>query len=234
MTARRGHRRARFARLAARRVRAAGDGPHLAAGEHPGTSCRERQRRRQLNEWIMAWVVHQLPRDPLQLFDANIFYPAKDTLAFSEPLIVPALLAAPASSGSADRRSSRQPGAAPRLRADRPGRLRPGLSVDADRPAALAAGSLFAFNTHTLTRIAHIQGIHAYGLPLALAAHRPADPSHGSMRRRPGDLDGDDGVHVRATSWCLRRVMIAIALLARIADWRHHPRAVVGVSFALS
>ena len=32
---------------------------------------------------------------PLHLFQANIFYPADDTLAFSEPLIVPALLGAP-------------------------------------------------------------------------------------------------------------------------------------------
>ena len=48
-----------------------------------------------LNEWILAWVAHQLPRAPLQLFQANIFYPAQDTLAFSEPLIVPALLGAP-------------------------------------------------------------------------------------------------------------------------------------------
>ena len=29
---------------------------------------------------------------------------------------------------------------------------------------------MFAFNTHTLTRLAHMQGIHAWGLPLALLA----------------------------------------------------------------
>ena len=27
----------------------------------------------ELNEWIMAWVAHQLPRDPSHLFEANIF-----------------------------------------------------------------------------------------------------------------------------------------------------------------
>ena len=48
-----------------------------------------------LNEWIVTWIQHQLPRAPLTLFDANIFYPAKNTLAFSEPLIVPALLGYP-------------------------------------------------------------------------------------------------------------------------------------------
>src|SRR5579871_4267606 len=49
----------------------------------------------QLNEWILAWIAHQLPRDPAHLFEANIFYPAHDSLAFSEPLIVPALMGAP-------------------------------------------------------------------------------------------------------------------------------------------
>ena len=43
----------------------------------------------------MAWVAHQVPRDPIHLFEANIFYPAHDSLAFSEPLIVPALMGAP-------------------------------------------------------------------------------------------------------------------------------------------
>ena len=49
-----------------------------------------------LNEWIIAWVAHQAPRDPVRLFDANIFYPEPRTLAFSEHLVVPAAMAAPA------------------------------------------------------------------------------------------------------------------------------------------
>ena len=40
-----------------------------------------------LNAWALAWVVHQAPRDPLHLFDANIFYPEKRTLAYSEHLV---------------------------------------------------------------------------------------------------------------------------------------------------
>src|SRR5918994_768837 len=61
----------------------------------PGTLSRNENGDTQLNEWIMAWVLHQLPRDPLHLFDGNIFHPAHDSLAFSEPLIVPALIGAP-------------------------------------------------------------------------------------------------------------------------------------------
>ena len=31
--------------------------------------------------WVLAWVAHQLPRAPAHLFDANIFYPERNTLA---------------------------------------------------------------------------------------------------------------------------------------------------------
>ena len=37
-----------------------------------------------LHEWILAWVPHQLWNDPLHLFDANIFYPERYTLAYSD------------------------------------------------------------------------------------------------------------------------------------------------------
>jgi hypothetical protein len=45
--------------------------------------------------WVLAWVAHQLPRAPAHLFDANIFYPERNTLAFSETLLVPGAIAAP-------------------------------------------------------------------------------------------------------------------------------------------
>jgi hypothetical protein len=48
-----------------------------------------------LNVWIIAWDLHQLGREPLRLFDAPIFYPAHNTLALSEILIVQAVEAMP-------------------------------------------------------------------------------------------------------------------------------------------
>jgi hypothetical protein len=39
-----------------------------------------------LNAWALGWSFHILPRDPLSLFDANIFHPRPDTLAYSEHL----------------------------------------------------------------------------------------------------------------------------------------------------
>ena len=45
--------------------------------------------------WRIAWVAHQLPRDPLALFNANQFHPERLTLTYSDSLIVPALMGAP-------------------------------------------------------------------------------------------------------------------------------------------
>lgn len=45
--------------------------------------------------WRLAWIAHQLPNDPAHLFDANIFYPASNTLTFSDALLLQGLVGAP-------------------------------------------------------------------------------------------------------------------------------------------
>src|SRR6476661_9801327 len=45
--------------------------------------------------WRLAWVAHKLPRDPLHLFDANIFYPHPATLAYSDAMLLPATVLSP-------------------------------------------------------------------------------------------------------------------------------------------
>ena len=60
---------------------------------HPGSMLRG------LNDpylftWILNWAASHVVADPRGLFDANIFYPYGATFAYSEPLLVPALLTA--------------------------------------------------------------------------------------------------------------------------------------------
>jgi hypothetical protein len=45
--------------------------------------------------WTLAWDVHAFTHQPLGIFDANIYYPLRHTLAYSENLIGSAVLAAP-------------------------------------------------------------------------------------------------------------------------------------------
>ena len=177
----------------------------------------------ELNAWILAWVAHQLPRDPAHLFDANIFHPAPDALAFSEPLIVPALLGAPLAWA----------GASPVLVHNLILILGFALTAAAtwlvveswtgSMAAGLLAGSAFAFNTHTLTRLAHIQGIHIYGLPLALLA---VDRLVRTGSYRAGLLLAAAAALMAYTSGYLvvfAAVAVAIALVVRAPEWL--PRA---------
>ena len=48
-----------------------------------------------LNLWAMSWVAHQLPVAPAHLFDGNIFAPERWTLAYSETLLAPSVVASP-------------------------------------------------------------------------------------------------------------------------------------------
>ncbi len=45
--------------------------------------------------WTLGWDVHALISQPLAIFDANIYYPERLTLAYSENLVGSALVAAP-------------------------------------------------------------------------------------------------------------------------------------------
>lgn len=45
--------------------------------------------------WRLAWIAHALRTAPSQLFNANIFYPAHNTLAFSDATMLEGLLGAP-------------------------------------------------------------------------------------------------------------------------------------------
>jgi hypothetical protein len=117
--------------------------------------------------WTIAWIAHILPRNPERLFDGNIFAPEPRTLAYSEPMIVPGLLAAPI----------HWLGGSPVLAFNLV--LIAGLALTAwsawfvawkwtgDGRAALVAGALVAFNAHLLTRLPHLMASHAWGLPLA-------------------------------------------------------------------
>ena len=123
-----------------------------------------------LNAWTVSWIAHQLPRDPVHLFDAYIFYPNERTLRYTEPLIASALLGAPL----------RWLGASPMLTYNVLVLL--GLTLTAlamyvlvfhwsgDHWAGLLAGALLAYSTPMLTRLPHLQALHIYSLPLACLA----------------------------------------------------------------
>jgi len=62
---------------------------------HPGSRVLSLGTDTDLFIWTLAWDTHALTHHPWSIFDANIFYPHRLTLAYSENLIGSALLAAP-------------------------------------------------------------------------------------------------------------------------------------------
>lgn len=121
-----------------------------------------------LNTWIIAWNVHQLQINPLNLFHANIFFPLSNTLAFSEHLIVPSLIAMPAVIISKNPifgynllqlLSFVLSGFAAYLLV---------FHLTKNRKAALIGGIIFAFHPFRFRQIGHIQNIMVFWMPLCL------------------------------------------------------------------
>jgi hypothetical protein len=177
-----------------------------------------------LNVWALDWVAHGLISDPVHLFDANIFYPARHTLAYSEPLILQGALAIP---GALLRMS---PVATLNLV------LIAGFALTAwafallvhrdtgSWVAGLVAGSAVAFNAHNLVRLAHIQALHLELLPLPFFA---LDRLFVTGRRRYAALLGAS-VALQATASIYLLVFTAWAVvaatIARVPEWRHRLR----------
>ncbi|HEX7284183.1 MAG TPA: hypothetical protein VF239_19145 [Vicinamibacterales bacterium] len=123
-----------------------------------------------LNTWVISWVAHALPRDPLNLFNAPIFYPEQNTLAYSEHLFVQSVMGAPLLWA----------GASPVLVHNL--LLIAGFALSGwamsllvtrwtgNAAAGIVAGLAYAFNAHTLTRFPHLQAHHVQFFPLMLYA----------------------------------------------------------------
>jgi len=124
----------------------------------------------QLNAWIVSWIAHQLPHEPGRLFDANIFYPARRALAFSEPLLPPGVCAiVPRALGASAVLTYNLLLMAGFFLTGLAG-CAVGTRLSGDRLAGLLAGSLVAFGPHTLPRLAHLQAQWLMTLPLSLLA----------------------------------------------------------------
>ena len=172
-----------------------------------------------LNTWAIAWVAHQLPRDPRHLFDANIFYPERHTLGYSEAVLVQGALAMPILAA----------GGSPVLAYNLV--LLAGFALTGwafclllhrwtgSWSAGYVAGSLAAFNAHVLVRLPHLQTQHVefvavmlYALDRVLISRRLRD----ALLLGAGfALQGLTSVYLLVFStW-----MLCFAAVTRIREW---------------
>ena len=130
----------------------------------------------QLSIWNVAWVARTLVVDPLHVFDANIFYPHRGTLAYSENNLGAGALAIPVYW------ATRNPYAAHNFVMllafvlSATGMYYLVRYLTHDRRAAAISAIGFAFCPYVFAHTAHIQLLMTAGLPFTLLAfHRMAD-----------------------------------------------------------
>lgn len=123
-----------------------------------------------LNTWAVSWVGTQLWQDPRHVFDANIFYPERSTLAYSEAMLLQGVIASPVLAL----------GGSPVLAYNVV--LLAGFAFTGwafclllhhwtgSWSAGYLAGSLAAFNAHTLVRIPQLQAFHTEFVAVMLFA----------------------------------------------------------------
>lgn len=119
-----------------------------------------------LNSWTLAWVIHQLPRSPLHLFDANIFFPESGTLAFSEHLLGVALLVAPVQVVFQQAVATHNVALLLSIALSGYGLFRLVRWLTGSAAAAWVAGSLFAYAPYRLGHLSHLQLQAAGFIPL--------------------------------------------------------------------
>jgi hypothetical protein len=121
-----------------------------------------------LNAWIFHWDYHQTFRDPLDLFHANIFYPAKYTLAFSENLWGAAVFGFPLLASGASTTFVYNFLFLLGMFLSALGAWALARYVTGDPAASLLAGLVYAFVPWRLSQIPHVQFQWGPFLPLLL------------------------------------------------------------------
>ncbi|HXG90042.1 MAG TPA: hypothetical protein VNJ02_17070 [Vicinamibacterales bacterium] len=126
--------------------------------------------------WVVSWVAHALTTDPLKLYHANIFYPHRYALAFSEANIGAGALAAPVWAATRNPYTTHNVVFLLTFIIAFCGAYYLSLYLSGSKSAAAVAGVLFAFCPYMFARTAHVQLLFIGLLPFCmLAFHRLVD-----------------------------------------------------------
>jgi hypothetical protein len=144
--------------------------------QHVGSAGRTDNGDGRISIWNVAWVARAMVRDPMHVFDANIFYPHKGTLAYSETNLGAGVLAIPVYW------ATRNPYAAHNFVLllsfvlSAAGTYYLVRYLTHDRRAAAVAAACYAFCPYVFAHTPHIQLLMTAGLPFSmLAFHRLSD-----------------------------------------------------------
>jgi hypothetical protein len=126
--------------------------------------------------WTIIWVAHALITDPADLFDANIYYPHRQTLAYSEANLVAGALAVPPWALTHNPHIAHNLVVLIALAGTVLTTWLLAKHLTGDAGAAASSAVLFAFSPFFFSHMPHIQLLMAAGMPLSLLMlHRLVD-----------------------------------------------------------
>lgn len=129
-----------------------------------------------LSIWNVAWVARTLVTDPFRVYDANIYYPHRHTLAYSEGNLGAGALAIPAYWLTKSALAAHNSAVLAGFALSAIGMFLLARHLTGHRGAAIVAAALFAYCPYMFSKFAHIQLLMTAGLPFALLAfHRLVD-----------------------------------------------------------
>jgi hypothetical protein len=126
--------------------------------------------------WNVGWVSRTLVTDPRSLFDANIFYPHRHTLAYSEANIVAGVIGIPAWLLTHNAYAAHNTALLFAFASTFLGTWLLARHIGGRADTSIVAGILFAFCPYFYSHSAHVQLLMAGGIPLSmLALHKLVD-----------------------------------------------------------
>jgi hypothetical protein len=132
--------------------------------------------------WNVAWVARTLTVSPFELYDANIFYPHRRTLAFSESNIVAGIVGIPAWLLTGNALAAHNSALLAAFASSVLGAWLLARRLSGSGSAAIVAAVVYGFCPYFFAHSSHIQLLMGGGIPLSLLMlHRLADAP--SMRR---------------------------------------------------
>ena len=130
----------------------------------------------QYSIWNIAWVAHALLTDPSHLYDANIFFPHRETLAYSEANLLEGALAVPVYWATKNAWLSLNVVCLFAFASAFVCAYLLLVYLWRDRVAAAAGGIMYACCPYVFSHLSHIQLLMTGGIPLSLLMlHRVAD-----------------------------------------------------------
>jgi hypothetical protein len=123
--------------------------------------------------WVVSWVAHALTSNPGNLYHANIFYPHRYTLAYSEANLGAGIIASPVWVLTHNPHATHNVALLAAFVIAFAGAYYLTRYLTAARGAAAVAGIMFAFSPYMFARTAHIQLLFIGLMPFCLLAfHR--------------------------------------------------------------